>query len=435
MIPTPRHPVLARRRPSWPALALVLALHLWLLWLLNQHWPIERAVRYVVYQYIQPSATPQDNASSSRAITVPIALRSTRQMEVFSNTPEPSVPIKTTDQLPPLTQSRKEKSGARAPEVQLTETPPQTAETPPPVIPPPDSPPIAQPAPPPEPVAQPAPTPAPAPAPSPAPTPAPAPVEAAAPAPAPPPVPVAQPVPAPVPPPVPVAIPAPAPAPAPVPSPAPAPAPVAQPTPAPAPVAPPAPPAPVPAPPPVAEVPPAEKPVESVVTQPRATRRLRGPTIDVPVAPSSPGASVAVPVFVLPPAAAPGGSGTGQAGSAGTGGPGANPGSGPGGIGLANPTAPAAAASGPRPLVLPPAFGPGPPVSAGPFRDRPLPRRSLAEMANEQLRRGSGKDRLEAGMEGALKPDCTAPQSATATAGGLLGAPILAARALSGGCN
>jgi hypothetical protein len=189
----------------------------------------------------------------------------------------------------------------------------------------------------------------------------------------------------------------------------------------------------------VAEAAPAEKPVDPVVTQPRATRRLRGPTIDVPVAPTAPGASVAVPVFVLPPAAAPGagaGGGTGSPASAGTGGPSAGPGTGPGGIGIAGPASPAsAAASGTRPLVLPPAFGPGPPVSAGPFRDRPAPRRSLAEMANEQLRRGNARDRLDVGMEGALKPDCTAPQSATATAGGLLGAPIAAARALSGGCN
>ena len=60
--------------------------------------------------------------------------------------------------------------------------------------------------------------------------------------------------------------------------------------------------------------------------------------------------------------------------------------------------------------------------------------RSLAEMANEQLRRGKPKDPLAEGMEASSVDDCLHGPNGTPTVGGLLAAPGLAARALSGKC-
>jgi hypothetical protein len=80
----------------------------------------------------------------------------------------------------------------------------------------------------------------------------------------------------------------------------------------------------------------------------------------------------------------------------------------------------------PAPMVVP-AIPPHP----GPYRSR---QRSLADMANEQLRRGKPKDALAEGMERAAVDDCLHAPRDTPAVGGLLAAPALAARALSGRC-
>jgi hypothetical protein len=82
----------------------------------------------------------------------------------------------------------------------------------------------------------------------------------------------------------------------------------------------------------------------------------------------------------------------------------------------------------PAPLILPPRVIPSLP---GPYN---IQRRSLADMANEQLRRGKPKDPLAQGMEEAGQEDCLRGGGTTGTVGGLLAAPELAARALSGRC-
>lgn len=83
----------------------------------------------------------------------------------------------------------------------------------------------------------------------------------------------------------------------------------------------------------------------------------------------------------------------------------------------------------PAPVILPPAR---PPLVDGPFR--PPQRRSLADMANEQLRRGKPKDPLAEGMEGAAREDCLRGDERERAVGGLLNAPSVLGRALSGNC-
>ena len=61
--PTPQ--TLPRQRMSPPALATSAVIHIALLWLLIQYSPIESAIRYVVYQYVQPISP---SATNSRAI-------------------------------------------------------------------------------------------------------------------------------------------------------------------------------------------------------------------------------------------------------------------------------------------------------------------------------------------------------------------------------
>ena len=81
----------------------------------------------------------------------------------------------------------------------------------------------------------------------------------------------------------------------------------------------------------------------------------------------------------------------------------------------------------PAPILVP-AIPPHP----GPFRIQR--QRSLAEMANEQLRRGKPKDPLAEGMEGSAIDDCThAPRNAPMM-GGLLALPGLAVKALTDKC-
>jgi hypothetical protein len=67
---------------------------------------------------------------------------------------------------------------------------------------------------------------------------------------------------------------------------------------------------------------------------------------------------------------------------------------------------------------------------------RPPGQRSLADMANERLNGGRRRDPLAEGMEGAATPDCLRPGAAgTETVGGLLAAPLIAARALQDKCK
>jgi hypothetical protein len=223
----------------------------------------------------------------------------------------------------------------------------------------------------------------------------PVPAQALPPAPAPPSEPPPTPLPAPAPVDVPAAAPLPLPAPPPVPLPEPAPAPP-----------------PVAAPAPLAPAPPAE------VARP--VQRLEGPTADVPVPANSPGASSATPVLVGPP-----GPGVGRGGPASS-----APGSGTPGAGTPSPAAPPTSAVPqvpPAPIVVP-AIPPHP----GPYRIQR--QRSLAEMANEQLRRGKSKDPFAEGMESAVVDDCLHAPRDTPSVGGLLAAPGLAARALGGKC-
>ncbi len=112
-----------RRSPA--ALVTVGALHVALLWLIAQHLPVERAVRYVVYQYAVPTS-PGRNAASSRAITAPssLPLRSSEALDVFSNRVDPTVPLKATTQLPDTLQARKPRPGPKARRAAETEAEP-----------------------------------------------------------------------------------------------------------------------------------------------------------------------------------------------------------------------------------------------------------------------------------------------------------------------
>ena len=123
-------------------------------------------------------------------------------------------------------------------------------------------------------------------------------------------------------------------------------------------------------------------------------QRLQLPPIDVAVPAGSPAAATATPILIAPPpAGVPGGA--------------AFP--------AATPAAP----------VIPP--------HPGPFRIQQ--RRSLSEMANEQLRRGTKpRDPMAEGMGEAALDDCLHAPATAPTVGGLLAAPGLAARALSGRC-
>jgi hypothetical protein len=373
MLYRPATPPFPRERMSPGAIATATAIHAGLLWLLLQYSPLVPTVRYVVYQYVRPiSPAPEAN----RAITIrPKAATSpTEAPAVFSNTPESSVPMQATAQLPETVQPQQKKPAPRAVEPKpipkrRTETAPQRAAEP---VPAPPAPPVPMP-------------PAPAPAPEIAPTPVAPPVPIPAP-----------PEPAPVPAPEPVPLPTPAPAPAPVAAPPPIPAPAPEPVPAPVPAEPPvaAPPAPAPVAPPVAP------PAVQTPAAPAPTQRLQGPVIDVPVAPGSPGAGSATPVLVPQPA--------------------------PGGGWGAPIPAPPRAALPPAP-VLAPAIPPHP----GPYRV--APQRSVSEMANAQLRREK-KDPLAADVEDASVDDCLRASDKPSVVSGLLNAPVVAARALTGKC-
>jgi hypothetical protein len=123
--------------------------------------------------------------------------------------------------------------------------------------------------------------------------------------------------------------------------------------------------------------------------------------VDVPVPANSPAAAGATPVIVPAP----------------------GPGWGPPAVAPATP-----AALPPAPVIpaLPPRI-----VSPGPYRQ---PQRSLADMANEQLRRGKPKDPLAEGMQDASRDDCLHAPQKEGSATGLLNAPSVIGRALSGTC-
>ena len=82
----------------------------------------------------------------------------------------------------------------------------------------------------------------------------------------------------------------------------------------------------------------------------------------------------------------------------------------------------------PAPVILPPA----PPLLRGPYATPQ--RRSLADMANEQLRQGNRKNALEQGMEGAGRDDCLHAPEKEGAVGGLLALPQTIGRALTGEC-
>jgi hypothetical protein len=123
----------------------------------------------------------------------------------------------------------------------------------------------------------------------------------------------------------------------------------------------------------------------------------------VPVAPGSPQAGSATPVPV--------------------------PGPGWGAPGVAPPAVARPPSLPAAPLILPPSPLPS---LQGPYRTPP--RRSLADMANEQLRRGQARDRLAEGMEGAAREDCLRGEKQEGPVTGLLNAPSVVGRALSGNC-
>ncbi len=127
-------------------------------------------------------------------------------------------------------------------------------------------------------------------------------------------------------------------------------------------------------------------------------QRLQAPSVDIAVPAGSPAAAGATTILVAPPA----------------------------------PPAPPPAPR-PPPIILP-APAPVIPPHPGPFRTQQP--RSLAEMANEQLRRGAKPrvDPMAEGMGGAAVDDCLHAPDKPPMLGGLLAAPGLAARALSGRC-
>jgi hypothetical protein len=126
-------------------------------------------------------------------------------------------------------------------------------------------------------------------------------------------------------------------------------------------------------------------------------QRLQLPPLDVPVPAGSPSAAGATTILVAPP------------------------------------SPPVPPAPRPPPLILP-APAPVIPPHPGPYRlQQP---RSLADMANEQLRRGAKPkvDPMAQGMGDAALDDCLHAPDKQQMLGGLLAAPGLAARALSGRC-
>jgi hypothetical protein len=120
--------------------------------------------------------------------------------------------------------------------------------------------------------------------------------------------------------------------------------------------------------------------------------------VDVPVAPGSPGAVTATPIAVPAPP----------------------------GWGIVPAPAPRAALP-PAPVLTPRGI---PPIE-GPYRTQP--QRSLSDMANAQLRRDR-KDPLAQAVDNSAKDDCLHAPDKPGMLGGLLNAPVVAAKALTGNC-
>jgi hypothetical protein len=120
--------------------------------------------------------------------------------------------------------------------------------------------------------------------------------------------------------------------------------------------------------------------------------------VDVPVAPGSPGAGTATPIAVPAPP----------------------------GWGIVPAPAPRAALP-PAPVLTPRGI---PPIE-GPYRTQP--QRSLSDMANAQLRRDR-KDPLAQAVDNSAKDDCLHAPDKPGMLGGLLNAPVVAAKALTGNC-
>src|SRR3569623_1423684 len=98
MLYRPATPPYPRERRSPAAFATTTAIHAGVIWLLLQYSPLVPTVRYVVYEYVRPISP---SANASRAITVrPPDTTPTTDMSVFSNTPESTIPMKATKQLP-----------------------------------------------------------------------------------------------------------------------------------------------------------------------------------------------------------------------------------------------------------------------------------------------------------------------------------------------
>ena len=127
------YPPLPRSRPSPAAAVTAGALHVALVWALLQYEPVQQAVRYVVYHYVQPiSPNASSAATASRAISpAPLVLKQARRMPVFSNTPESTVPLQATTQLPDTLRSREPEAGARRTEAAPPREQPKPAPAPP----------------------------------------------------------------------------------------------------------------------------------------------------------------------------------------------------------------------------------------------------------------------------------------------------------------
>lgn len=367
-----QYPASRPRREVWWAVILV---HVLMLWLINLYWPVQRVISQVMVQIFRPqtsSPPAQPTVLSAEALNTPpvntdatqAAQRGVTARRSWQATPEPSLPtlsieastpLQTTSLLPALKPSRKRaRASARAALKQQAaaaalDTPIRVRE---------------------EPIIE-----------------AAGPVES--PAPDPDPVPVPQPEPAPLP--TPIRVPPPAPVPAP-------PAPVPP---------PPAPPAPV--------APPATRPVIAATPAPAPSAPSPAPAVASPAAAPSAATSPAVSgvqagASASPAPGASAGSATGATAGSSTGSPSGSatgaatgPASGPS-TGAVGATPSAAAPPVNRPplnLSLPPAIRVPQPYTP----PTALPRRSISEMANEQLRRRP-RDPLADAVEQAGNIDC-----------------------------
>ncbi len=164
-------PTLAKPARSRALTLGVVLAHVLLLWLINLYWPIEQAVRYVVYQMARPDMLLPDTQTSTRGISPAAKLRRSTSLTLSSLKAQPSTPLEVTQTLPPPNPTKPKRARALAPS---PDTPIREKNEP--VL-------VAEQAA--APVSEPTPSPAPVPVPSPAPVPVPVPVPAPAPVPVP----------------------------------------------------------------------------------------------------------------------------------------------------------------------------------------------------------------------------------------------------------